>query len=294
MDRPPVIIEAAINGTRTKDFNPHVPITKEEIANDALSVLAAGASIVHHHISVFGEPQKVADEYEAIWDLVLAERPDALLYPTANIVNGQLDFTHLHLLARSGKMKVTFSDPGSVNLGGLDAEGLPVGGYVYQNSFDSVRAQFQQCSDDRVGPSLAIYEPGFLRAAIAYWRAGKLPAGTMAKFYLANDVGYLGAPFGLPPTKAALQVYIDMIADTQIPWAVSVVGGDPVETGLARYAIERGGHMHIGLEFFGGARQPTNTELTNEAVALCAQMGVEVATTHQAAAILQLPRLDEM
>jgi uncharacterized protein (DUF849 family) len=45
----PVIIEAAINGATTKAANATVPKSAEEIAADALSILAAGAAIVHAH-----------------------------------------------------------------------------------------------------------------------------------------------------------------------------------------------------------------------------------------------------
>ena len=128
------------------------------------------------------------------------------------------------------------------------------------------------------------------RAALAWWRAGQLPAGSMFKFYLATDRGLMGAPFGLPPTTEALDLYLSILGDCPIPWAVSVVGGDVVGSGLARDAIERGGHVHLGLEFFAGARTPTNAELIAEAVAVCTDLGVEVATPDQAAEILGLVR----
>ena len=125
MERGPVIIEAAINGNRTKEHNPNVPRSHEELANDTLETLAAGASIIHNHGSVFGDPRAVADDYLAGWMPVFAERPDALLYPTANYGPNGLDFEHLHLLAETGLMKVSLCDPGSTNLGGIDADGLP-------------------------------------------------------------------------------------------------------------------------------------------------------------------------
>ena len=45
----PVMIEVAVNGVTTKERNPHVPSTPEEIAADAIRCIDAGASIVHIH-----------------------------------------------------------------------------------------------------------------------------------------------------------------------------------------------------------------------------------------------------
>jgi uncharacterized protein (DUF849 family) len=63
-----------------------------------------------------------------------------------------------------------------------------------------------------------------------------------------------------------------------------------VETGLAEYAVEKGGHIHLGLEFFAGDRTPSNVELISEAVAVCDRLGVPVASCDDAAEILDLPR----
>ena len=290
MERTPVIIEAAINGFTPLTRNPNVPKSAGQIADDALDCLAAGAAIVHAHGAVFGDPEAVAAEYLAGWEPVLAQRPDALLYPTANVVDGALDVRHLELLAATGLLRVSLCDPGSLNLGGVDDTGVPAGSFVYTNSFDAIAVQMEQATRDRVGPSLAIYEPGFLRCALAWWRAGRLPAGSMFKFYLSTEKGYMGEPFGLPPPRGGLDAYLDMLGDCPVPWAVSVVGGDVVASGLAQYAVERGGHIHLGLEFFDGDRTPTNATLVREAVELCDRLGVAVATPDEAAAILDLPR----
>jgi 3-keto-5-aminohexanoate cleavage enzyme len=75
-----------------------------------------------------------------------------------------------------------------------------------------------------------------------------------------------------------------------LPWSVSVWGGDLMRTPIARRALERGGHLHVGLEeHFDPARKPTNEELVREAVALCAEVGRPVASCSEAAAILGLP-----
>ena len=291
MDRGAVIIEAAINGMTQKAANPNVARSPEEIGADAVATIEAGAAIIHNHIEVFGgEPQATADAYLEGWAPVFEARPDALIYPTANSIDGAIDYQHVSLLAETGLLKVGLFDPGSTNLGGADADGLPRGGIVYGNGFDFIAQEMQRSTRDRLGPSLALYEPGFLRTALAWWRAGRLPAGTMFKFYLSTDRGYMGAAFGLPATRLALDAYLEALGDCPVPWAVSVVGGDVVESGLAEYAVERGGHIHLGLEFYAGDRTPTNAELVTEAVQVCEKAGVAVATPAEAAEILELPR----
>ena len=81
-----------------------------------------------------------------------------------------------------------------------------------------------------------------------------------------------------------------MFDGCDLPWSVAVIGGDLAESEVARLALEAGGHLHVGLEDYGGPRQPTNTELVEAAVALCEEVGRPVASPEQAGALLDLPR----
>lgn len=285
----PVVIECAINGVTSKATNPHVPVEPSEIAADALACIAAGAAIIHNHIDLYGVSlERVVERYLEGWRPILEARPDALLYPTIHFEQGfSISYEHLIPLATAG-MRVGLTDPGSVNLGGVD-NGIPTGDLVYRNSFETIGRAFDICREAKLGPSLAIYEPGFLRAALAWWRAGRLPQGAMVKLYFSTEQGYLGAPFGLPPTERALDAYLEMLDGCDLPWAVSIVGGDLCAHPIAERALARGGHLHLGLEFYRGDRMPTNVELVSEAVALCQRVGRTVATPDQAAEILGLP-----
>jgi 3-keto-5-aminohexanoate cleavage enzyme len=285
----PVVIEAAINGLTSPTINPHVPVTPEQVAADALACFDAGASIVHHHADVFGVVAAAAAErYLEAWRPVWAQRPDALVYPTVHVEDGQISYEHLGPLAAAG-VRIGLADPGSVNLGPVDDDGVPIGSFVYTNPFDTVARALELCEQGGLGPSIAIYEPGFLRAALAWWRAGRLPRGAMVKLYFSTERGYFGAPFGLPPTMTALDAYLELLEGCDLPWAVSVVGGDVVASDVARAALGCGGHLHLGLEFFAGDRRPSNAELVAEAVELCADVGRPVATCAQTAQILDLP-----
>lgn len=293
----PVIIEAAINGVTPTAKNPHVPVTPEEIAADALACFEVGASIVHNHVDTIMVPGPVAAErYLEGWRPVLAARPDALLYPTVNAgATVEDSYSHIEPLVAGCGMRIGLCDPGSVNFGALDASGIPRGGFVYRNSHDDAAYQMELCRRLRLGPQLAIFEPGFLRAALAWWRAGAMPPGAMIKLYLGGDAGYLGGtgrgvPFGLPPTPSALAAYLEVLDGCDLPWSVAVIGGDlTADPALVGAVLRAGGHLHVGLEDHDGARTPTNADLVAEAVGLVEAEGMHAATCAETVEVLGLP-----
>jgi 3-keto-5-aminohexanoate cleavage enzyme len=283
----PLIIEAAINGGTPKDRNPHVPRTVDEIVESALACLEAGAAIVHNHND---EPNVGGEPYAAAWGRILERYPDALLYPTyaggGPHTNVRERYAHVDELRAAGLLRISLLDPGTVNFDGIGLDGAPgTGDGVYQTTFGDVRWMADYCREHRLAPSVSIFEPGFLRLALAYHERGELPEGAMIKLYFGG--GRL--LFGLPPTRASLDAYLAMLDGTGLPWLVAVLGGDVTDGELARLAIERGGHLRVGLEDYDGPRQPRNEELVREAVALAEAAGRPVATPKDAARILGLP-----
>jgi uncharacterized protein (DUF849 family) len=141
---------------------------------------------------------------------------------------------------------------------------------------------------------MAIFEPGFLRTALAYEAAGALPRGAFLRFYFGGERSYRGDGkidllFGMPPRKSSLDLYLEMLGDVALPWSIAVVSGDPWDGDVARHALERGGHLRVGLEDYAGDRAPSNLELVEEAVALCAEVGRPVASPQETGKILDLP-----
>jgi uncharacterized protein (DUF849 family) len=286
----PLIIEAAINGATMPATQPHVPRAVPEIVADALACLEAGAAIVHHHNDdglLVG--RHATEPYREAWTAITRAVPAALLYPTMGGGGAHTTirerYAHVEELADEGLLRLALVDPGSVSLGPLDADGLPMAiDLVYQNTFADARYMFDVCAARNLAAHVSIFEPGFLRVALAYHAQGRLPPAKI-QLYFGGDA----LPFGLPPTAASLDAYLAMLAGTDLPWMVGVIGGDVTET-LAALAVERGGHVRVGLEDYVGARQPRNAELVRTIVALAVRHGRRVATPAEAADILRLPR----
>jgi 3-keto-5-aminohexanoate cleavage enzyme len=288
----PVIIESALNGITSRRHNRGVPVTPEELTPVAIACVDAGATIVHTHSQdPTARPEERTEEYAQCYSAVLAERPGTILYPTTGIGSTVADrFAHVGMLASEGLIRATFLDPGSVNLGGAGPDGLPPPlEYVYANTFADTRYAFDLATRHQLGPSIAVFEPGFLQVVLAYHEAGALPPGTLVKLYFAAG-GYLTrgrALWGVPPIPEGLDLSLAMLGGTGIPWAVAVIGGDALDAPITRLALEQGGHLRVGLE--DDAEADDNVAVVERATALCAEVGRPVATLTQAETILALP-----
>jgi 3-keto-5-aminohexanoate cleavage enzyme len=288
----PVILEVAVNGVTTKQRNPLTPEAPEEVAADALACLEAGASVIHVHSRPSGLPTaEAAAAYAAALEPVAKARPDAILYPTmggGSTISERYD--HHVPLAEAGTIRMGVLDPGSVNLAATAADGTPPEtGYAYVNSPADIHHMMSVCRQHGLGPSFAIYEPGFLRTVLAYHHGGVLPPGSLTKFYFSGT-GYFGGGLPLysaPPIPEALDLYLAMLGDTGLPWGVTVLGGSLLDTPIAALAVQRGGHLRVGLEDFSSG--PSNVDQVQRAAALCQSLGRRLATCEEAAAILQLP-----
>jgi len=291
----PVILEVASNGATPKARNAAVPKNPAEVAEDALACLDAGAAIIHTHSdrpTLTGEPG--AARYHEAYRTILDARPDALLYPTIAFDpenRPEAKYGHQRVLADAGVIRQAILDPGSVNLGGAGADGLPADAtFVYVNAPADIRLSIEICRDHGLGPSVAIFEPGYFRVILAAHAAGSLPPGALVKFYFsAGSYFGSGAPtFGAPPIPEALEMYLAMLGDADLPWAVAVLGGSLLDTPVARLALERGGHLRVGLEDHMDAK--SNRDEVKRARTLCEEVGRSLATTAEAGTILGLPR----
>lgn len=79
-----LIITAAICGAEvTKEQNPAVPYTVEEMVREAKSAYEAGAAILHIHVREDdGTPTQGRERFRVVMDAIRKELPDVIMIPS--------------------------------------------------------------------------------------------------------------------------------------------------------------------------------------------------------------------
>ncbi len=294
----PVALEVAINGSTTKAVNPTAPETPAEIAEQAIQCLDAGAAIVHAHSNQPSE--NVAEAAQAYIDAfkpVRAKHPHAILYPTANFDAAtyhknrtswppEIQSGHCRAIAEAGLANMVLLDTGVVPIAVYDENGLPGPAdkfWWYGFWPGDNKIVLDVCKDLGTGASISVFEPGWMKNVVAMARAGTLPPGSKLNIYFAS-YDFAGMA---PPIPEALQLYLHMIEGLDLNWAVGFVGGDIMDTPLARMSLERGGSFRVGLEDWG--KGPSNVEQIERAKELINQVGRPIVTGAEAIEYLDIP-----
>ena len=284
----PVVVEAAISPLRWGQ----PAQTVEEMVAEASACLAAGAGIIHYHHDMRLDEAAAVEQLIETGRRIQAVEPRALVY--TDYLAGRRAWeenAHLRPAVAAGLLTMFAIDPGITAFASLDGEGLPTRTYTDGLRFDDAHELVCYSKEVGVPISLGVFEPGQLRWIVAYDRTGGFSPGTMIKLYfggahMVDRPGQPGINFGLPPTPEALDVYLSMMGPCRLPWTVSLFGDPLLDTPLARYALERGGHLRVGIEDAAGMTRLTNAELVGAAVALAAAVGRPVARGPEAFRVL--------
>jgi uncharacterized protein (DUF849 family) len=292
----PLFIEVGLNEATERSVHPRVPFSPEEIAADVLECAAAGASIVHFHARdpVTGE-QRLADTelYRDAMRRVRRANRDVQLVPTyspfppasADALGER--FGHVLALASDPEVgsRVVPLDMGSLNLVSFDGErvdaralAMPLGYAVYASPVPLLAATLREYDARGLVATLAVFEPGHLRAALAL-RASGYGRRALIKFFLSGSWihGPLPDPEGLADYLRLLRA---LDPGAELAWFCAPSGiDDPAAVErLLRAAIAAGGHVRVGIgDTPRAARGRSNRALVEEVVRIAAELGREVA-----------------
>jgi uncharacterized protein (DUF849 family) len=302
-----VIITAAITGAiHTPTMTPYLPITPEQIIEDAVKSYEAGASIAHIHVRdpETGIPanrvdlfREVAQEIKRRCNIVLCitsggklgatvqERLAAVidLQPEMASMNaGSINFALFHITDKYPKFK---NDWEKVYLEATED-------YIFPNTFSTMRQYCVEMDKLNTKPELEIYDTAMINSAAYLVSKGYVKKPLHLQFVM----GILG---GIPATVANLSFLYERAKDAfghEFTWSVCAAG--KAQLPMAAAALAMGGNVRVGLEdsvYVGkGQLAQSSAEQVEKVVIMAKTLDVDVATPDETRAILGLKGIENV
>lgn len=269
-----LIITAAITGAEvTREQQPNLPLTPEEIAQAAYECYKAGASIVHVHArDEEGKPTQSYEVYKEIKEKI-AEKCDVIFQPSTGGAVWHTAEERMQPIELSPEM-ATLST-GTTNFGPD----------VFMNTEEYILKFAGRMKELGVKPEIECFERGMINNAIKLAKKGILNTPMHFDFVL-------GVP-GACPGEARDLIYFAESIPEDATWTVAGVGR--YEMPLAAQAITMGGHVRVGFEdnvyIEKGVLAQSNAQLVEKVARMAKELGRPVASPDEAREILGLKKL---
>ena len=268
----PLIITAALVGAElTRQNTPYLPLTPEEIAQEARAAYEAGAAMVHlHGRAKDSTPTQDIESCRAIIEAVRACVPDIIIQISTGGAMGMTAEERLQPLALQPEMASLTT--GTVNFGEE----------VFYNALPMVREFAQAMQARGIRPELEIFDSGMIASATRL-----LKEGLISEPLHFNLV--LGVPGGAAGTIKNLMHMVECLPSGST-WTSSGIGA--AQLPLTTAAMLLGGHVRVGLEdniyYSRGVLTEGNAPLVARAARLAKELGRPLATPEEARRILHL------
>lgn len=272
-----LIITVALTGNvPTKEMNPNLPITADEIAADVRRCADAGAAIFHVHArDLKQKPTLDIDVFKANIRRIKETAPEVIIQLSTGARAGK-DWE-----ARANPVKL-LPEMASFTTG---SNNLP--GIVYENSPQFIKFLAGVFKETSVKPEIEVFETGMVSNAIYLQSKGYIESPMHFNFVL-------GAPGSMTGTVKNV-VFLSESIPADATWTVAGIG--KVEVPLATAAIAMGGHVRVGLEdnlFMPDGSLASNPKLVEKIVAIAKEIGREIASPEETRSLLSLnPRFKD-
>ena len=270
-----LIITAAICGAEvTKEQNPAVPYTVEEIVREAKSAVDAGAAIVHLHVREDdGTPTQSKARFKECMDAIYKVCPDVIIIPSTGGAVG---------MSAEERLQPTELMP---EMATLDCGTCNFGDDVFENTMPMMRAFGKRMMENNIKPEYECFEMGHLDTVLNMARKGQVPGAPMQFNFV------LGVPGCTPSTVQNLAWLVNAIPAGST-WTATGIGRNAFT--LAAAAIVMGGNVRVGFEdnlnLERGVLAKSNGELVAKVVRIAKELGRPVATSAEAREILSLKK----
>jgi len=285
-----IISVAVTGGLTTRQNNPNLPHTPQEIARAAIDSCRAGASIVHMHVRdpLTGERAHRAELFEEAIQIIRNEC-DLIINVTTGVgPDWPLEerIAVIPALAADPQVKPDMAslNCGSLNFGMLNRKKREfILNDVQMNPWTTLLHYADTMKECGVKPELEIYEAGMINNALTLQSLDALRPPLHFSFVL----GVLG---GMQATVENL-VFLKNSIPHGSTWSICAAGGLNINT-LAPVSIAAGGHVRTGLEdciwISKGVLAQSNAQMVAKIAHMAEEMGREVATPAEARKILSL------
>lgn len=268
-----LIITAAICGAEvTKEQNPAVPYTVDEIVREAISAYDAGASIIHIHVREDdGTPTQDKERFRLCMNAIKEVRPDVILIPSTGGAVG---------MTAEERLQPTELMP---EMATLDCGTCNFGDEVFENTIPMLRTFGKRMIENNIKPEFECFEMGHLDTALRLAAKGEVPGAPMHFNFV------LGVPGCTPATVGNLVWMMKNIPDGST-WTATGIGRHSLT--LAMPTIVMGGNVRVGFEdnlyLSRGILATSNGELVDRVVQMAKLAGREIAKPEEARRILSL------
>lgn len=270
MNSKKLIINVALTGIiPTKDQNPFVPLTPQEIARDAKKVSALGTSIIHIHArGKDGAPTYKKKIYKEIIGRVRDECGDIIITVSTSGRRTKNIAQRMEVLELDGDSK---PDMASLTLGSMNFKQD-----FSLNPPETIALLIETMRHAGIKPELEIFDSGMATYASYLFKNTYLEGVHYANLILGS-IGTMAA------TPKNLVHLVDELHE-KILWGATGVGQFAFD--IQRLSIAMGGHVRVGLEdsIYMDAEKSelaTNEKLVMRVRKVAEAIGREIATTKE-------------
>ncbi len=296
-----VIITCAVTGSiHTPSMSPHLPVTPDQIAAEAIAAVEAGAAIVHLHARDpdTGRPTQDPDLFQrflprikqatkAVVNITTGGsaamtvedrlRPAAQFQPEVASLNiGSMNFGLFPMLNRFSEFQHDWERTYLENSRDL----------VFKNTFKDIEHILKTCSGNGTRFEFECYDISHLYT-LAHFLDRKLVTPPL---FVQSVFGILGGIGPHPEDVMHMKRTADRLFGDQYVW--SVLGAGRNQMPIATQSLALGGNVRVGLEdnlWAGPGRLATsNAEQVAMVRKLIEGLALEVATPDEARAMLSL------